>query len=66
MVAALRAGGFPAKVAKDTSAAEAFPSAVMMPYLAALELGGWTVRGAVQRGNYRIGVGFRVCKHNFR
>ena len=23
-------------------------------------------RGAVQRGNYSIGVGFRVCKHNFR
>lgn len=56
VVAALRAGGFPAKVAKDTSAAEAFPSAVMMPYLAALELGGWTVRGAVQRGTLAEGA----------
>lgn len=56
VVAALRAGGFPAKVARDTGAAEAFPSAVMMPYLAALELGGWTVRGAVRAGTLADGA----------
>jgi 2-dehydropantoate 2-reductase len=42
VVAALRAGGQPAKRHPDVPGLAGFPSAIMMPYLVALEAGGWT------------------------
>jgi hypothetical protein len=41
VVAALRAGGMPARVHPDVPSMVGFPSAIMMPYLLALEAGGW-------------------------
>lgn len=41
VVQALRAGGMPAKVHPDVPAMVGYPSAIMMPYLLALEAGGW-------------------------
>jgi 2-dehydropantoate 2-reductase len=43
-VRALRAGKLPAKVHPDVPATVAFPSAVLMPYLIALESAGWSFR----------------------
>jgi 2-dehydropantoate 2-reductase len=42
VVAALRAGGMPAKRHPDVPGLAGFPSAIMMPYLVALEAGGWS------------------------
>jgi hypothetical protein len=56
VVAALTAGGFPAKVAKEVTASAALASAVMMPYLVGLELGGWRVRGAIAAGTLALGA----------
>ena len=42
VVAALRAGGMPAKRHPNVPGLAGFPSAVMMPYLVALEAGGWS------------------------
>lgn len=56
VVKALTAGGLPAKRHKDVGKSAGFPTAVMMPYLAALELGGWTVRGAVNSGTLALGA----------
>ena len=50
MIALLRAGGLPAAPHKDVRAAAAFPSAVMMAYLAALELAGWSMRALARDG----------------
>lgn len=44
VVAALRAGRLPARRHADVPRALAFPSAVMMPYLVALERAGWSLR----------------------
>ncbi|MCL4228387.1 MAG: ketopantoate reductase [Myxococcales bacterium] len=55
VVAALRAGGLPAKRHRDVPRLAGFPTAVMMPYLVALELGGWTVRGAARAGTLTVG-----------
>lgn len=43
VVAALRAGKLPARRHRDAPGAAAFPSAIMMPYLVALELAGWSL-----------------------
>jgi ketopantoate reductase len=45
VVAALRAGGFPARRHPDVGKLSGFPSALMMPYLVALEASGWTFAG---------------------
>lgn len=42
VLAALKRGKLPAKRHRDVPGSVAFPSAVLMPYLAALELGGWS------------------------
>ena len=42
VVAALRAGGLPAKRHPNVPGLAGFPSAVMMPYLVALEASGWS------------------------
>jgi hypothetical protein len=42
VVAALRAGGLPARAHRDVARASAFPTAVMMPLLVALEESGWS------------------------
>jgi 2-dehydropantoate 2-reductase len=44
VVRALRAGKLPSKVHRDVPATVAFPSAVLMPYLIALESAGWSFR----------------------
>ena len=48
VVAALRAGKQPAKRHRDASIAAAFGSAVMMPYLVALEANGWSLSSLVR------------------
>ncbi len=55
VVGALKAGRLPAKRHKDVGKMAGFPTAVMMPYLVALELGGWTVRGAVKSDKLALG-----------
>jgi 2-dehydropantoate 2-reductase len=42
VVRALRAGKLPSKVHGDVPSAVAFPSAILMPYLVALETAGWS------------------------
>jgi ketopantoate reductase len=42
VVRALRAGKLPSKVHRDVPGAVAFPSAILMPYLVALETAGWS------------------------
>ena len=56
VVAALSRGRLPAKRHRDVGKMAAFPSAVMMPYLVALELGGWTVGGALAAGTFTLGA----------
>lgn len=56
VVAALRRGRLPAKKHADVARTAGFPTAVMMPYLVALELGGWTVDGAVRAGKLALGA----------
>jgi 2-dehydropantoate 2-reductase len=41
VIAALRAGGLPAKRHRDVAAVSAFPTALLMPLLAVLEQAGW-------------------------
>jgi len=48
VVAALRAGKQPAKRHRDAAQAAMFPSAIMMPYLVALEASGWSTRALLQ------------------
>jgi 2-dehydropantoate 2-reductase len=55
VVAALRAGKLPARRHGNVPRAAAFPTAVLMPYLVALEAAGWSFRAlgrgdAIQRG----------------
>lgn len=55
VVAALRAGKLPARRHTDVQRLVAFPSAILMPYLVALESAGWSLRAfargpAIQRG----------------
>lgn len=56
VIATLKRGGLPAKKHKDVAKTAGFPTAVMMPYLVALELGEWTVRGAVRAGTLDLGA----------
>lgn len=56
VVAALKRGKLPAKKHKDVPRLAGFPTSVMMPYLVALELGGWTVKGAVKAGTLALGA----------
>jgi ketopantoate reductase len=44
VLAALRAGGLPARRYRDIAAVAAFPTALLMPLLAALEQAGWSFR----------------------
>lgn len=55
VIAALRKGGLPAKKHRDVPRTAGFPTAVMMPYLVALELGGWTVKGAARADKLALG-----------
>ncbi len=55
VIAALKKGGLPAKQHRDVPHSAGFPSAVMMPYLVALELGGWTMRGTARTGKLALG-----------
>ncbi len=48
VVALLKGGGLPTKRHPDVPKFAAFPTAMMMPYLVALESAGWTFRGLVQ------------------
>lgn len=50
VVAALRAGKLPAARRADVPRAAAYPTAIMMPYLVALESAGWSLRTLAQRG----------------
>ena len=52
VLAALRAGGLPARRIRDVAAVAAFPTALLMPWLATLEAVGWSfraLRGAGER-----------------
>jgi 2-dehydropantoate 2-reductase len=55
VISALVRGRLPAKKHEDVPRTAGFPTAVMMPYLVALELGGWTVRGAARAGKLALG-----------
>ncbi len=55
VVAALKAGGLPATRKSDVPRAAAFPSAILMPYLAALEAAGWSFTRARKDGHLREG-----------
>ncbi|HUQ00861.1 MAG TPA: 2-dehydropantoate 2-reductase N-terminal domain-containing protein [Kofleriaceae bacterium] len=55
VIAALKRGKLPARKHADVGRTAGFPTAVMMPYLVALELGGWTVRGARRSGKLALG-----------
>jgi 2-dehydropantoate 2-reductase len=50
VVGALKAGRQPVKKHEDVAKMAGFPTAVLMPYLVALELGGWRIKGAVEQG----------------
>lgn len=52
----LKRGRMPVKRHLDVAKLAGFPTAVMMPYLVALELGGWTVAGAVRAGTLPLGA----------
>jgi 2-dehydropantoate 2-reductase len=56
VVGALKRGKLPAKKHKDVPRLAGFPTAVMMPYLVALELGGWKIKGAVESGTLKLGA----------
>jgi ketopantoate reductase len=56
VIGALKRGGTPVKRHKDVGKVAGFPTAVMMPYLVALELGGWTMKGAVTSGTLPLGA----------
>jgi 2-dehydropantoate 2-reductase len=65
VVAALRAGQLPARLHPDVPRASAFPSAILMPLLAALESAGWSLRelahsGALARGTRAVHEAFAV------
>lgn len=49
-VAALKAGGFPARATRDIERDLARSSGVMMPCIAALELAGWSIKGLARDG----------------
>jgi hypothetical protein len=53
-VAALRAGGLPARRIRDVGAVAAFPTALLMPLLAALEQAGWSFRGLRDPGRLQL------------
>ncbi len=55
VIALLRGGGLPAKRHPDVPTFAAFPTAMMMPYLAALESAGWTFRALVS-GPIQLGA----------
>ncbi|HTJ41111.1 MAG TPA: hypothetical protein VL463_03420, partial [Kofleriaceae bacterium] len=59
VVALMKQGKLPAKKHKDVPRAVAFPSAILMTYLVALEIAGWSFRGLV-RGP--IGLGARGAR----
>jgi ketopantoate reductase len=54
VVAALQAGGLPARRIRDVGAVAAFPTALLMPLLAVLEQAGWTFRGLREPGRLRL------------
>jgi 2-dehydropantoate 2-reductase len=56
VVAALRAGKLPAKRHANVPRAVAFPTAVLMPYLIALETAGWSFRAFGQGDAIRLGA----------
>jgi 2-dehydropantoate 2-reductase len=55
VIAALRAGKFPAKRARDVSRAGAYPSAILCTFVLALEASGWSFRTMRSSGNARLG-----------
>lgn len=56
VIAALRAGKLPARRRRDVPGMVAFPSAVLMPYLVALELAGWSLRELGRGAAGRLGA----------
>ena len=58
VIAPLRAGGLPIKRHPDVAKLAGFPTAIMMPYLTALESAGWSFDAFAQR----IGLGARGAK----
>lgn len=54
VLAALRAGGLPAKRHRDIGAASPYPTALLMPMLAALEQAGWAFRALREPGRLRL------------
>lgn len=56
VVRALRAGGLPAKRHRDVPGLVAFPTAILMAYLAALESAGWSMRALWQSGAGALGA----------
>ncbi len=56
VVGALSRGGLPAKIHPDVPRAVAFPTAIMMAYLTALEGAGWSLRAASRSGQLALGA----------
>ncbi len=56
VVAALRAGRLPAKRVPDVHTSNAFPSALLSMFVAALEASDWSFRGMRTGGNARLGA----------
>jgi 2-dehydropantoate 2-reductase len=68
VVAALRAGKLPARVARDTRREVALPTAILEGFVAALEAAGWSFRrmraeGLVTTGAHAAAEGLRVVAH---
>jgi len=56
VVRALRAGGLPARRYADVPSSVVFPSAILMPYLVALESAGWSLRALWRGGASALGA----------
>jgi 2-dehydropantoate 2-reductase len=54
VLAALRAGGLPARAHRDVAAVSAFPTALLMPLLAVLEQAGWSFRAMREPGRLAL------------
>ena len=56
VLSVLRRGGFPARRHADVHREVSFFTAVLLPYLAALELSGWSLRKLVRGGGLQLGA----------
>lgn len=65
VIAALRAGGLPARRVRDVAALASFPTAALTPWLAMLEAARWSFR-ELRRGRDRMAVAARASAEALR